>query len=564
MSPLFRAGSRLREGAGSLSQRELLRWLYVGRLTLVSGILLAALSVWGRAQPDQTFVATSVFVAALIVTAIGSWYTHVMEREPGRNFLYGQIVFDVLVVSAIVHVTGGGESNFVWIYILVISAGALLLPLPGGVLIGALASILYFAVIVWGHSETLSGGVVLQIGLFAMVALVTGVLGDRLRRAGMALGAVQSELKRLRMDTGEILDTIATAVLTVDGEGRMVYMNPAGETLLGLRFDQWIGAPVVTAVEDIAPELGSLVRRSLEDGIPRARRKAIAHREGEEVTLGISTTVRPGDHGTRSVTAIFQDITDLERLAVLNRRNERLEAVAELSAAMAHEIKNPLASIRSAVEQFTKPSLAQEDRELLTRMVVTESDRLSRLLSEFIDFSRLQLGRVAEVDVAHLVRECIAVVKQHPEATERRIVIHEVGINGPVMAPADVDLLHRAVFNLLLNAVQFSPDESAVEVELEDLRPAFRADGSGVAGVPDPVRISIRDSGPGVPPEVASRIFDPFYTTRRGGSGLGLAVVHRALEAHRGAVLVGPSAHGGAEFRIYLPGRRAGRREERQ
>ncbi|MSR22406.1 MAG: PAS domain S-box protein [Gemmatimonadetes bacterium] len=540
-----------REGAGVFARADLLRWLYAGRVALVSGVLLGALFVWARAQPQQTFLATSMFVLGLLVSGGGFWYTHILKREPSRNFLYGQVIFDVLLVTGIVHITGGGDSNLVWIYILVISEGALLLPLPGGVLIGALAAILYFADIVWGHSQTLGGPILLQVGLFALVALATGILGDRLRGAGIALGAVQSELRRLRMDTGDILGTINTGVVTVDGDGRLHYMNSAAENLLGMDARQWLGAPVLQAVERAAPELAALLRRSLEGGVMLFRHKASSLRGRERITLGVSTTLREEPGMPRAVTAIFQDITDLERLELLNRRAERLEAVAELSAAMAHEIKNPLASIRSAVEQFASPSLDASDRETLTRMVVRESERLSRLLSDFIDFARVRIGRVRPLDLCDLVRECATVVRRHPDASERDVQIAFTPPLTPVHAPGDADLLHRALFNLILNAVQFSPRGGVVRLEVEDL-------GGGrflpEIDVPRPVRIRVADSGPGVPEEQVERIFDPFFTTREGGTGLGLSVVYRAVEAHQGIVLVERASGGGAEFNVYLPG----------
>jgi two-component system sensor histidine kinase PilS (NtrC family) len=253
----------------------------------------------------------------------------------------------------------------------------------------------------------------------------------------------------------------------------------------------------------------------------------------------------------RSVTAIFQDITDLDRLEALNRRTERLEAVAELSAAMAHEIKNPLASIRSAVEQFSNPGLGIPDRRTLTGMVIRESERLSRLLSDFIDFARVRMGRVESLDLREIVGECAAVVRRHPE-TERRGVRIELQ-TGPagVRAPGDADLLHRAVFNLILNAVQFSPEGGTVRLEVTDL--GGNPGGFEIA-VPRPVRIRVVDSGPGVPEEQVGRIFDPFFTTREGGTGLGLSVVYRAVEVHRGIVLVDRGHEGGAEFNVYLPG----------
>ena len=540
-----------REGGAAFARADVLRWLYLGRLALISGVLVAALVVWTEVPPLQTFMATSMFLLGLLVTAGGFWYTHVLKRDSGENFLYGQVIFDVLLVTGIVHITGGGESNLAWIYILVISEGALLLPLPGGVLLGALAAILYFADLVWGHSENFNPPMFLQVGLFALVALATGILGDRLRRAGITLGAVQSELRRLRIDTGDILATISTGVVTVDEEGSLLYMNPAAEQLLGMDARRWRGAPVLGAIENAAPELVAHLRRSLDAGVTLFRHKASAIRGQERITLGVSTTLREEPGTPRTVTAIFQDITDLERLELLNRRAERLEAVAELSAAMAHEIKNPLASIRSAVEQFARPGLEGPDRETLTRMVVRESDRLSRLLSDLINSSRMRIGRVAELDLSELVRECAAVVSRHPETTARNVRIAFESGSGEVRVPGDADLLHRAVFNLILNAVQFSPLGGVVHLDVEDVSAGRALPEIDVAR---PVRVRVQDSGPGVPDNEVGRIFDPFFTTREGGTGLGLSVVYRAVEAHRGVVLVERSNGGGAEFNIYLPG----------
>lgn len=484
------------------------------------------------------------------VTVGSFWWTHLRGREPGANFLYAQVVLDVFLVTAVVHITGGDGSDFAPLYILVISEGALLLPLPGGVLIGALASIVYFADIVWFHGDAIPAQLALQIGLFALVAVVTGILGDRFRRTGLRLGAVESELEQLRLDTSDILDSLQTGVLTVDGGGRLAYLNAAGAHLLGLHGDQWLGAPVMSVLEEVAPGMGTVIRRSMEERVPMARAKATARRGDQEVTIGISTTIldRPGEV-LPSATAIFQDITKEERLGILNRRNDRLEAVAELSASLAHEIKNPLASIRSAVEQLTHKALGHDDRGTLEQLVLAESDRLSRLLSEFLEFSGLRMGRSEPLDFADVVRGAASVARHHPDAQDG-VEVRCEGLEQPLPLSGDADLLHRAVFNLILNAIQFSGKGGRVDVVLEDLR-----DEEGLpVTIARPVRLTVRDSGPGVPAGESERIFQPFVTTRKGGSGLGLAVVQRAVEAHRGALLVEPAPGGGAEFILYLAG----------
>ncbi|MDZ7779144.1 MAG: ATP-binding protein [Gemmatimonadota bacterium] len=529
---------------------DVFRWLYLGRLTLVSGILASALFAWFDALPEDTLVATVMFVVALVVTAVSFWYTHVLRREPGEAFRYGQVVLDVLLVTGVVHVTGGPESSFAPLYILVISAGALLLPLPGGVLIGALASIVYFADLAWGHESTLTLEVGLRIGLFALVAVVTGILGDRLRRAGQALGAVASELEQLRLDTSDVLANLSAGVLTVDGDHRLAYANPAAESLLRLDLTEMLGKPVLRVLDQVAPGMGRSLEHALGDRRTRSRSRATVERGNEAIRLGISTTLLDrGDDTPPSVTAIFEDITDLERIDELNLRTERLEAVATLSASLAHEIKNPLASIRSAIEQLEGEQLGTEDRTLLRRLVLNESDRLSRLLSEFLDYSAVRLGAQERVELRSVVLECIAVAREHPdlENIDLQVEVDE----DPVPVLGDADLLHRALLNLVLNAGHYAGTGGTVVVSLEDER--YRRTPRGV-NISSPVRLAVRDSGPGIPPEVASRIFDPFFSTRKGGSGLGLALVHRAVEAHAGVVFVERAIEGGAQFVIFLPG----------
>jgi two-component system sensor histidine kinase PilS (NtrC family) len=183
-------------------------------------------------------------------------------------------------------------------------------------------------------------------------------------------------------------------------------------------------------------------------------------------------------------------------------------------------------------------------------LVVGESERLSRLLSGFIEFSVLQKGRSGEVDLAALARDCITLVSKHPDMSVGVRILEE-GLDRELRVPGDSDLLHRAVFNLLLNAAQFAGPAGIVRVTLQDQDECAATKGTDMKS---PVCLKVADSGPGVDPDEVARIFDPFFSGRIGGSGLGLAVVHRAVEAHEGAVIVEEGPDGGAEFRILLPG----------
>jgi two-component system, NtrC family, sensor histidine kinase PilS len=527
---------------------RMLRWLYTGRLVMASAIFVAAVARWlATPQQVETLIATVALLSALAVTAVGIWWVEVSGRPVGRNFLYGQLVYDVLLVTAVVHVTGGSASPYPPLYILVISAAALLLPLPGGLLIGALSSILFIGDVVFLQLDDPTRIDLLRVGLFSIVAVVTAAVGDRLRRADTALGEIESELRQLRLDTNEILAAVDTAVVTVDGAGRLVYLNAAATDLLGVAEAEWSGREVLAELDRSAPGLGTLIRRttSTRTGVTRfeiRRRSPMGDRY-----LGVRTTILERED-VPSVTAVIQDITDGRQMEDLMRRAERLQAVAELGASLAHEIRNPLASIRSAVEQLDSDRLGADDRQLLRRLVVTESDRLTRLLTDFMEFSRVEQPRWSALDLSAVACEAVDVATRHPDRCPDT-TIEFIRPDTPLPVEGDRDLLHRAIFNLVLNAVQHSGPVGRVVVEVDQpadsVPPSVQLDA--------PLRLTVRDSGPGLRDEDIPRLFDPFFTRREGGTGMGLALVHRAVEAHRGAIIVNNVNGSGACFTIYLP-----------
>jgi two-component system sensor histidine kinase PilS (NtrC family) len=379
------------------------------------------------------------------------------------------------------------------------------------------------------------------------MAVAMAAVGDRLRRTGSALGAVESELRQLRLETGDILDGIDTALVTVDGAGRLLYMNTAAVKLLGIGSDDIEVRPVLEELERSAPGLGRLMRRTAATRVPVGRFEIRRQTAEGASYLSVRTTVLEGD-GEPSVTAVIQDISEGRQIDELLHRAERLEAVAALGASLAHEIKNPLASIRSAAEQLGGTRLRAEDREKLHGLIVSESERLSRLLTEFMEFSRFDAQRWSSVDLGRVAGEAIELVTRHPDR-DPGMRIDYARPDVPVVVDGDHDLLHRAVFNLVLNAVQHAGAGGVVNVEVDqpngDIPPSVQ--------LPEPVRVRVRDSGPGIRAEDIPRVFDPFFTRRSGGTGLGLALVHRAVEAHRGAILVDSPAGAGACFTIYLP-----------
>ena len=549
MIPITRADAARRPPI--LDPHRILRWVYLGRLAMSAAVFLAAVIAWKNADAGLTLVASLVIIAALAFTAGSALYS-IVYRSPLRpRFLYIQSLFDLLVVTAIVHVTGGGTSQFAALYILVIAAASLLLPFSGGLLIAALGCVLYFADVLLAPGTQIDLGVWLQLGVFSAVALGSGYIAARLRQAGAGTEQLAAELVKVRLQAADILRNIRSGIVTVDATGGLVYANPAASQLLGLPLDEHVGSRVIETISGASPELARALDRAAQDGTRTTRAEGTVTVRDRRFPIGLNTTNSSGDQGgaEATATAIFQDISDQKRLDSLHARAERLEAVAELSASLAHEIKNPLASIRSAVEQLASSPRTTVDERTLAELIVRESDRLSRLLSEVLDLARVRVARVEPVDLAAVARGAASLAAAHPDRPHNVEVIC-AGMTDDMVVDGDEDLLHRAVFNLALNAVQASPQGGRVRVELAPL--SMDQVPAGVSFDLGGIALRVSDDGAGIPLEIRDRLFDPFFTTKPGGSGLGLSIVHRAIEAHRGFVFV-DSDDRGTRVTVLLP-----------
>src|SRR3989440_2748516 len=476
-----------------------------------------------------------MLVATVVVTGGSYWFADFRGGSAGRTFLYGEALFGVGVIPGVVHITGGPQSDLAALYGPLIGGTAVLMPPASTGLITALVGIVYFADVFFGHRTPMTAQVALQLLVFVGVATATAYFASRVSVMGAEREALAGELRQARLEAADVLRNIPTGIVTVDQAGHLLFCNPAAEQIFGFKERHWRGRPIMPEFAKIAPEFWAAITATARRGVRAMRVAATVRRPDRTFPIGVTTTtleVEPA--GEPRVTAIFTDISDSKRLEELHLRAERLEAVAELSASLAHEIKNPLASIRSSVEQLGRAKRANPDEKFLTSLVVRESDRLSRLLSEFLDFSRVRATECRPLDLHSVAAAAIRLVREHPDCPEDA-VIDLTGDATPM--EGDEDLLHRVVSNLVLNAVQATG--SGARVVVRTGRPGSH-ELPGGAGIESPVSLAVSDNGPGIPENLRARLFEPFVTGRVGGTGLGLAIVQRAVDAHRGLVLVDP------------------------
>jgi len=542
------AGAENRFLTGVPSTLGLLRWVYFGRVTVAIVVFVAAAFSFKEVPPGTLVIIAVAAIASLLMSVWSLWFTHISGRYPNNTFLYAQAVFDLALVTTVVHVTEGPASEFPALYILVIAVSAVLMPLSSSLLVTTLASVLYVADIVWWQEVPLTGAVFVQLAVFLAVFIVTGLVTGRVRAAGAETEKLQQEVHRLRLEADDILRNIRSGVLTVDGAGTLAYANAAALELLGLNEVDALERPLRELLAERSTELADVISETQRRRVKSLRAEGVVHRPDRSFPIGVTTTALDlENHDSASVTAIFTDISDQKRMEELRLRAERLEAVAELSASLAHEIKNPLASIRSSVEQLAASTHASDDEKLLAGLVVRESDRLSGLLSEFLDFSRVRVTDCRPLDLASVVTRAVELVRSHPDSGEDAVI--EI-LADPVSIEGDEDLIHRIVVNLVLNAVQASGGDVRVRVcvrtaSSSELPRGLRLDGPAV--------LEVIDDGPGIPAELEGRVFEPFVTGRVGGSGLGLAIVQRAVQAHRGAVFVDSKPDQNTTFTVFLP-----------
>jgi two-component system sensor histidine kinase PilS (NtrC family) len=548
-----------------------LRWLIVIRLVMITSVavpyfllrLTAAregqIPFFGSGAPDLLLLLTgATYLASLVYFAL-------LRPLARRAVLQAAIQFggDLVLITGLVYWFGGIASPFSLLYLLVIAYAAVMLRRQAAFWTATAAYIAYAALLLalyrgWipGRPDTLTGdegftrllyNLAVHLFGFYAVALLTSHLALTLSRSERALAEQSDNLADLRVAHHDVVQSIPSGLLTTDLDGAVTRLNRAAEEILGRSESALLGAHVATT---------GLFSRSRWTHETELERRGAYHRAETElargearIPIGYSLGEITDAHGRRSgFVVVFQDLSEWRRLQEEVRVKDRMAAVGELAAGLAHEVGNPLAAISGSVQMLSAaPGVDPGQRQLLT-IVHRESQRLDRTIKGFLRFARPRDRAVVEFDIARLVAEHFELLRNSEEAGPRhrlRLALDQQSTT----AIADPDQVSQIFWNLARNALRAMPDggDLVVSGQRQDER----------------YRLSFRDSGHGMDPEQRARLFQPFQSFFDGGTGLGMAIVYRLVQEHDGRVSVESKEGAGTTITVELPLRPAAAASER-
>ena len=505
-------------------------------ILLTGGSLLAAVR-----EPVGMF--DTMYMAGLLLL----WGSLVLELVPRRGWLSRRYADTVLVfldiVAVAMIVASVPDIPGVAVFFLgPVATATVRLGREGATAAAALAALclLLPAMIGSGSLQPVSPAT----GVGAVLLLTSGLaageivrLVDRRRRQEHRSA---ERARRVGREMRMILDNLGSGLLTVDASGEVTRVNPAAARILGLGDGTYSQVPLPEVLGTAGADLAEVMLISLADGEPRKRQEVMVARGSVPVPLGVNVDVLADeDGGLAGVVAIFSDLSEVRRLQEHLRRADRLAGVGELAASIAHELRNPLASIRGSVELLAGELDVRDEQAQLMQLILRESNRLNTIITDFLEFARVRPPQRRQIDLDRFLVDLQLQLRQHAAANGGGVEVNcECGQSGCVI-DADPEQLLQAILNLAINACEAMHGQGRLSVRADVVDDAFV--------------VRLMDSGPGLSPEKLEDIFTPFVTSKPNGTGLGLPMVARIVHSHGGTIEAVNNSSGGAEFVMRFP-----------
>jgi two-component system sensor histidine kinase PilS (NtrC family) len=530
--------------------------------------LVLGLTIWlGTVDGSGPTAPSQLFLLGIVVVTYASTLGYALLLRGGvapERLVWPQLAGDLAITTALVYVTGGAQSAYTFFFALsVVAAGAMRFR-RGALAVGALSLALMLAVGLaawaqllplptvprvepWSASAAeLARQLGLNLGALIGVTVLSYIFGRELQETSASLESQRQATADLFALNRDIVRSLSSGLVTVDLEERVLTINATAEELLGADAPAAAGR----SVDALLPGLATRIKRLAPRATLRRSDLSLAGANGKPArVLGISVSPLRDDHDHVIGRVVnFQDLTELRALEDHARRTERLATVGQLAAGIAHEIRNPLASISGSVELLAQAPRVNDDEKALMAIVVREIERLDLLINELLEYANPRPRTLVSFELVGLLDEVVQVMRQDRSRGEVRIETELPG--DPVTLTADPAQLRQVVWNLCRNAAEAA------------------AGGGGTVRIrasagDDHVTVEVEDDGQGIAPDLLARIFDPFFTTKKQGTGLGLATSHAIVTEHGGTIDVRSDAGRGTRFIVRLPRTTHAGRDER-
>lgn len=550
-----RSSSKVDPAPHDHPMRRKLHWLLISRLAIAAA-LFAIVELTTRENTVRSFVPMLTRVAVATVVLSVFYFAALRTRLPHLVQGYVQFSLDICIVTWLVYSTGDVESPFLALYLVIIFAACAVLGRAGVSLLGALAGIMYVSTGVLTMSRVIARApgwspydgtqlgwtqLMFSLNLIAIFAVATlsSHLAERIRRSETQLATATKDLADYRLFNDRIIESMRSGLVTTDLLGRIITFNRAAEEITGYRAADVRGEEIFKIFGDI--------EKQIEAGLESIRSRTRLPRfdigcrtaDGREIHLGFSVAPLVDEsEASRGYVLTFQDLTEVMELEREVRRQERLAALGKMAAGLAHEIRNPLASMRGSVQVLASEINFSPDQSQLMQIVLRESDRLNRIVSDFLTYARPPKIERAVIELSSLLSETVALLRNSPELLPEH-VITEAYPEEPVLYNADPNQMRQIFWNLARNAIKAMPSGGELRVGL-DAKPGRD------------VSISFADAGQGMTREQKERLFEPFNSSS-GGTGLGMAIVYQLVRDHHGKIIVESESGSGTHIAIKLP-----------
>jgi len=534
-------------------QRKLV-WLVVSRAAILGGLFIITLLL-GR---ESSYV-WPVSLLFLIVSALSLIYALALRLGMSSTVLIPlQLGNDVLLVTWLVYRTGDVQSPFNALYLVVIFASSLLSSRRGIFAITLLSIVLstFLCVAIFTDLIPRSDGAppyasvaipqlqfnfALTLVAILLVSILSSVLSDRQRQSDLDLATATRSLADLRALNQRIIESMRSGLATADLEGSITSFNRAAEEITGQAATSVLGRQLAEVFADINWDQPNVDRNASGRASGSTRSDATyRHPDGRIVHLGFSTTPLTAENGdVRGRVLIFQDVTEIFELEQEVRRQEKLAALGTMAAGLAHEIRNPLASMRGSIQVLAGEIALDDEQGRLMEIVLRESDRLNRTVTEFLSYARQNPPNYVEFDLKQSIADGVVLLRNSPEVRQGHVIAEQYP-EGAVPFSGDPNHIRQVFWNLARNGLQAMPGGGTLTVRLE-------------RHAPDGLILSVEDQGVGISETQRATLFEPFSESSSGGVGLGMAIVYRLVTEHGGRIDLESEPGAGTSVRVWLP-----------